>query len=143
MYRIAIVDDNETWCFVLALRLQQHGYAVSTFTDAQAFLREVSRFDLVLIDFSMPAPRHQPSIDGPELICLIQRQLRKPPRLVLISSYFTEDLLRNAIDICPEADAVLSKQVDTSEIFSTIQRLLGSQKPSEKRREAATSLNRY
>lgn len=124
MYHIAIVDDNETWCCVLALRLQQQGYAVSTFTDTQAFLREVDQFDLVIVDFSMPSPRYQRSMDGPEVICQVKHQLDNPPLLVLISSFFTEDLLNHAADICPEADALLSKQTDTTEMFAQIQQLL-------------------
>lgn len=131
MYHIAIVDDNETWCFVLALRLQQQGYAVSTFTDPQMFLREVERFDLVLVDFSIPTPRYQRSMDGPEVICQVKHRLDNPPLLVLISSFFTKDLLDHAADICSEADAVMSKQTDLTGIFSKIQQLLTNRTPME------------
>jgi CheY-like chemotaxis protein len=129
MYRLAIVDDNETWCFVLALRLQQQGYTVSTFTDVQAFLREVTQFDLVLVDFSIPTPRYQRSMDGPELIYQVKHQLNNPPLLILISSFFTQDLLKEATDICPEADAILSKQLETTEILSHIHQLLSDRTP--------------
>jgi CheY-like chemotaxis protein len=131
MYHIAIVDDNETWCFVLSLRLQQQGYAVSTFTDPQTFLREANQFDLVLVDFSMPTPRYQRDMDGPEVLCRVKHQLDNPPLLVLISSFFTQDLLDAAMAICPEADAVMSKQTNLSEIFSKIQQLLAN-RPSIK-----------
>ncbi|MBD1822899.1 response regulator [Cyanobacteria bacterium FACHB-DQ100] len=124
MNRIAIIDDNEAWCFVLALRLQQLGYVTSAFTQVQAFLPQMDQFDLVLVDFSMPTPAYQRSMDGPELICRIHQQLETPPLLVLISSFFTPDLLDQAADLCPEADAVLSKQTDTSELFAQIQHLL-------------------
>lgn len=124
MYHIAIVDDNETWCFVMALRLQQQGYAVSTFTDARAFLREVDQFDLALVDFSIPTPRYQCGMDGPEVICQVKHQMDNPPLLVLVSSFFTQDLLKDAANICPEADAVLSKQIDLTDLFSKIQQLL-------------------
>lgn len=140
MYHIAVVDDNETWCFVLALRLQQQGYAVSTFTDTQAFLREVEKFDLVLVDFSMPPPRYQRGMDGPEVICQVKRQLETPPILVLISSFFLKDLLKDAAEICPEADVVLSKQTDTTEMLSQVQQLLAGRKPlSQKRHQAHVS----
>lgn len=129
MYHIAIVDDNETWCFVLALRLQQQGYAVSTFTDTQAFLQEVDQFDLVLVDFSIPTPRYQRHMDGPEVICQVKHQLDNSPLLILISSFFTKDLLDHAMDICPEADAVMSKQTDLTGIFSKIQQLLANRTP--------------
>ena len=134
MYHLAIVDDNETWCFVLALRLQQQGYAVSTFTDAQAFLRQAALFDLVLIDFSIPAPRYQRSMDGPEVICQVKHQLDNPPLIILISSFSTKDLLNDAAGICSEADAVLSKQIETTELFSQIQQLLASRTQSSQKR---------
>lgn len=133
MYRLAIVDDNETWCFVLALRLQQQGYTVSTFTDVQAFLREVTQFDLVLVDFSMPTPCFQRGMDGPELICQIKQQLDNPPLLVLISSFFTPGLLKDVESICPEADAILSKQLETADMFAQIQQLLAARSPLNKK----------
>lgn len=128
MYKIAIVDDNETWCFVMSLRLQQQGYDVSTFTSAQAFLCETDRFDLVLIDFSLPTPRYQCDMDGPEVICKVKHQLESPPLLVLISSFFTQNLLKNAADLCPEADAVMAKEIDAQEIISQIRQLLEAKK---------------
>jgi CheY-like chemotaxis protein len=124
MNRIAIIDDNEAWGFVLALRLQQLGYVTSAFTQVQDFLPQMDQFDLVLVDFSLPAPAYQCSMDGPELICWVHQQLETPPLLVLISSFFTPDFLNQAADLCPEADAVLSKQTDTSELFAQIQQLL-------------------
>lgn len=132
MYRIAIVDDNETWCFVLALRLQQQGYSVATFMDGPTFLRETDPFDLVLVDFSMPAPRYRPSLDGPELICRIKHQMDQPPLLILISSFFTEDLLQQATDLCPEADLVLSKQTESTILINQIEQLLASRYQSNR-----------
>lgn len=129
MYRIAIVDDNETWCFVLALRLQQKGYIVSTFTDAQSFLREVNQFDLALIDFSIPAPRYQRNLDGPEIICQIKSEMFDPPLLILISSFFTEEVISQSADLCPEADAILTKRVELGEILLLIQQLLADRSP--------------
>ncbi|PSB19826.1 hypothetical protein C7B61_06770 [filamentous cyanobacterium CCP1] len=130
MYRLAIVDDNQSWCFVLKLRLQQEGYAVTAFNNAQAFLREAEQFDLALIDFSIPAPLYQPKMDGPELICELKYHLDNAPILVLISSFFTEDVINHATNICPEADAILSKQTETGKLLSQIRQLLNSKKSS-------------
>lgn len=130
MYRLAIVDDNQSWCFVLKLRLQQEGYTVSIFNNVQAFLREAEQFDLALIDFSIPAPLYQPQMDGPELICELKHHLDNAPILVLISSFFTEDVINHATTICPEADAVLSKQTETGKLLSQIRQLLNSKKSS-------------
>jgi DNA-binding response OmpR family regulator len=128
MYKLAIVDDNETWCFVLALRLQQQGYAVSTFTDVEAFLPEVARFDLALVDFSLPVPRHQRATDGTEVISQVKRQSDNPPLLVLMSSFFPADWIDEVADICPEADAVLPKQTEIEEMFFQIHQLLASRR---------------
>ncbi|GAB4376188.1 MAG: hypothetical protein Kow00121_22860 [Elainellaceae cyanobacterium] len=124
MYRLAIVDDNESWCFVLALWLEQQGYTVSTFTNAHTFLEEVDRFDLVLVDFSLPAPRYRTAIDGPEVICKVRNCSDNPPLLVLISGFFTEDFLGQATEICPEADAVWSKQLDAKNLVYKVEQLL-------------------
>lgn len=107
---------------------------MSTFTDTQAFLREVHQFDLALVDFLMPTPRYQLDMDGTELICQVKHQLDNPPLLVLISSFFTKDLLDVAADVCPEADAVLSKQTKTTGMFLQIQQLLANRTPLSQKR---------
>lgn len=130
MYNIAIVDDNESWCFVLALRLQQQGHNVSTFTSGYKFIQKANLFDLVLVDFSIPTPVYQVAMDGPEIICKVKQMLEQPPLLVLISGYFTKDLLSHAAYSCPEADAIISKQADISEIIAEIEYLLRN-RPSQ------------
>jgi CheY-like chemotaxis protein len=109
MYRIAIVDDNETWCYVLQLVLDRHGFAASTFTDANQFLTVAQHFDLALIDFSMPTRPFQRELDGNEVITYLKQQLSNPPILVLTSAFFGIDTLDIAHQICPIADAYISK----------------------------------
>ncbi|MGI0484168.1 response regulator [Pantanalinema rosaneae CENA516] len=133
MYRLAIVDDNESWSFVAALRLQQQGYEVSTFTDPHTFLRQAEQFDLALVDFSLPPRRYEIEIDGPGVIDRVKQRLSQPPVLVLISSYFTEDILQQAAEICPAADAVLSKQVDSSNLIQQVEQLLAQRASTAKR----------
>lgn len=132
MYWIAIVDDNETWCFVMTHLLRQHQYKVSTFADAHSFLREANKFDLAIIDFSMPPRRYQAAMDGPELIHQLKRQIPNPPISILISSFFMDDILMQASEICPDADACLSKNVESAELIHTIKRLLATKKPHSK-----------
>lgn len=131
MYRLAIVDDNETWSFVAALRLRQQRYEVSTFADPHAFLRQAEQFDLALIDFSLPPRRYEIEIDGPGLIARVKQRFANPPLLVLISSYFTEDILQQATDICAEADAVLSKQTDSTSLIQQVEQLLATRQPRQ------------
>ena len=133
MYRLAIIDDNDSWCFVLAQRFQQHGFTVSTFTDPKAFIREASRFDLALIDFSMPAHNYMIETNGPDVIYTVKQQFSTPPVLVLISSFFTEDMLDQVTDICPEADAIMSKQSESRTLIRAIEQLLENRQPLEKK----------
>jgi len=128
MYQLAIVDDNESWCFILATRLQQHGYTVSTFTDTDLFLREAKQFDLVLMDFSMPPRRYQIDTDGPDVIRKLKQRLDNPPLVILISSFFTEDILSEVVDLGLQADAYLSKSVESAELLQQIECLLATRR---------------
>lgn len=132
MYHLAIVDDNESWCFVLANLLQSKGYAVSTFTDTSTFMRTAHQFDLALIDFSMPPRRHQQETDGPDIIRKVRQQLSHPPLLVLISSYFTEDCLDQSSQAYWQADACWSKQMPSAELQQQIEQLLQTRFPNNR-----------
>lgn len=132
MYNIAVVDDNEAWRMAIGYSLRQHGYSVETFEDAIAFLQDAKYFDLALIDFSMPPRRYQKEVDGCELICQIKNILEKPPLLVLISAYFTDDVLPQVDQLCPQADAYLSKGSEMTKILYQIQDLLKNKTLSAK-----------
>jgi CheY-like chemotaxis protein len=134
MCRLAIVDDNESWCFILAFRLRQQGYAVSTFTNSNSFLSQAEQFDLAIVDFSMPSPRYRMNLDGPELIQQVKQQLSFPPLFILISGFFTQDILHQSVNLCPQADAVLSKEVDAEALVEKIVELL-----SQRRKQQAGS----
>jgi len=120
VYRIAIVDDNETWCFALKAALQHHGFDVSAFTDAYEFLKFAQHFDLALVDFSMPTRLFKRELDGSQVITQVKEQYKDPPFLVLISSYFTKDGLAVAQQICPNADAYLSKSSGLTRIVELV-----------------------
>lgn len=126
MYRIAVIDDNEAWCFIVANFLRQQGFEVFTFNDPYDFLASAEHCDLALVDFSIPPRRYQKNTDGPDLIATLKKTLAHPPLLVLISAYFTEDILKDAEAICPEADAYLSKSLGLQGILQQVEQLLGS-----------------
>lgn len=141
MYSIAIVDDNEAWGFTLSLFLRQHNYAVSAFSDPESFLKRAQEFDLVLVDFSIPSRRYQREIDGPGLISKLKRQLEYPPLFVLISAYFTEEILQYPGDICPEADVCLSKSAGLNEILQCVNQLFAANKECLSRRHSQRTEN--
>ncbi|MDX2099426.1 MAG: response regulator [Leptolyngbyaceae cyanobacterium bins.59] len=124
MAYLAIVDDNDAWCFSMTHFLQQYGHTATSFTDTDRFLREADRFDLALIDFSMPPRRYQKETDGPDIIRKVKEQFPRSPILVLISSYFTPDVLQDIPLICPQADACFCKGTPPQELVQQINRLL-------------------
>lgn len=140
MCRLAIVDDNESWCFILAFRLRQQGYTVSTFTYSNSFLPEADQFDLAIVDFSMPSPRYRVSLDGPELIQHVTQQLSSPPLFILISGFFTQDILQQSPNLCPQADAILSKDVDVETLMKTITELLSQRRKEKAGNDACASV---
>lgn len=139
MYQLAVVDDNETWCFVIGHLLEQHGYSVATFTDVDAFMRQADQFDLALIDFSIPPRSYQTHTDGPDVIRKVKQRFRKPPLLILVSAYFTEDLTQQAADLFPQADAYLSKDTDSRNLLTRIEQLLSDR---QKKRKTHNALHR-
>jgi CheY-like chemotaxis protein len=124
MVKIAVVDDNETWCFVLANAFQQQGFAVETFTNPHAFLAQAGEFDLALIDYSMPTPRYQKELEGPEVLAHLKKHLTNPPILVLLSSYFTDDTLGTLQPLFADADACLSKRISLVDLVDQVKQLV-------------------
>lgn len=120
MYKLAIVDDNPTWCLGLQIALSQQGFRVTTFRDAHSFLSNAGQFQIGLIDYSLPIRRGQPEMDGAALIRSIKTQLDRPPALILISAYFTPELLKQANPLCPDADACMSKSSGLQEIITQL-----------------------
>lgn len=119
MYRIAIVDDNETWCCALQIALQQRSFRVSTFTDAHTFLRVAHQFDLAVVDFSMPTRPYKQELDGSQVITQLKKHLKNPPKLILASAFFSKDS-PIAHEICPQADGYLSKGMNLAQILDFI-----------------------
>lgn len=123
MYRIAVVDDNEAWRLAVQYLLQED-FQVSTFADPHSFFKLAEQFDLVLVDFSLPARNYQTWMDGAELIRKVKQQLDRPPLLILVSGFFTEKEREIARSLCPEADDYLSKSVGAQGLIQQVKWLL-------------------
>jgi DNA-binding response OmpR family regulator len=124
MVRIAIVDDNESWCFALEIALGQQGYDTAIFSDPWQFLQRADQFDVAIVDYSIPAPRYQLELDGISLIRQVKEQFARPPLLLLISSYFPNDESELLQSFCEEADLVLSRPRQIRELLHPVQKLL-------------------
>lgn len=114
MATILIVDDEPSILFLLRIALEAAGHDVIEAPDGAAALERFSGSavpDAVVTDVMMPG------MDGRELI----RRLRRDPATRAIPI-----VVQSAVENPPgEADAVLRKPVDPSELADLVGRLLG------------------
>lgn len=125
MPKIAILDDNEDFCFVIQAFLKNY-WEVTTFTEISSFLASIDsqNYDLILVDFSL-SPEEKINVkDGCHLIEILKKQLNPPPLFILITGWLGINELEEGYKICPVADAFLSKNSDLSEILKQINSLL-------------------
>ncbi|WP_088891656.1 response regulator [Leptolyngbya ohadii] len=135
--KIAIVDDNESWCFILQQALQQQGYETKTFSDPWRFLQQATQFHLAIVDYCLHTPQYQRSLDGVELIRQLKAQSSFVPVTVLISAYFPDESPEVLQPFCPEADLVLSRPLQVQALLHPIQKLFDSAKSCMSLRSSA------
>lgn len=131
MRQVAIIDDNEAWCFALAYCLEQQGFSVRTFQDPFQFIPVADQFDLALVDFCIPSKRYRKEMDGADLICELKGSSDRPPLLVLMSAFFTPDILQSIEDVCPSADAFISKISGLNSILLSVDQIISTRTTSE------------
>lgn len=128
MYKIAIVDDDELWCFA-AKRYFRGNFEVSVFTKVSSFLRDSCYYDLVIVDYSIPSANYEKSVDGCQLISHLKTTLHNPPVLVLATAFVSKnDLEEIGREICPEANYFIAKDVGLEVILQQLKQLLASSK---------------
>jgi two-component system sensor histidine kinase/response regulator len=122
--RVLVVDDHSVARMVLARYLEDMSFAVETAGSGVEALERVRaadeagrRFDLVLLDWKMPAP------DGLETARAIKRQLGKPPTIVLVTAHARDEASLRVEGVGVEA--LLVKPVTRSVLLDTVARVLG------------------
>ena len=130
MVRIAIVDDNDGWCFALEIALHRRGYETKAFTDPWQFLQCADQFDVAIVDFCIPAPRYQIELDGVSLIRQVKEKFVHPPLLLLISSYFPEDAGETLGALCEEADRIMPRPSGIDQLLDPVEKLLAQRSAS-------------
>ncbi|MFA6148433.1 MAG: ATP-binding protein [bacterium] len=124
--KILVAEDNPVNQMVIGRILERAGHAVTMVENGEGALDAVKTqaFDIALLDL------HMPVMGGIEAAKII-RYLRTTPRLPIVA--LTADATSEAKAECKEAgmDAVLTKPVDTRELFA----VLGSLVPGRNEEE--------
>lgn len=123
MYKIGVVDDNELYCLTLQRFLSKE-FEVSIFTRVSKFLQQTCSYDLVIVDYSIPASNYEKQIDGCQLICKIKASLPNPPLLILATGFLSKNDIEIGAEICPEADGYLAKDAGLDVVSQQVKQLL-------------------
>jgi len=91
--RVLVVDDSNELTKILALWLEEEGYAVVTATNGREALDAASVYypDIVLLDLIMPPP------DGFAVCAALRNPL--PPQVILMTGLSDSDHVRRALDL--------------------------------------------
>jgi CheY-like chemotaxis protein len=112
--RILCVDDEPVGLTVRKLLLERGGYKVETASNGASAIDifKVQPFDLVLLDYYMPA------MNGAE-VARVMRQIRPKARIVMLSAYVTlpEEALQHV-------DASITKGVHPEALLDSIRQLI-------------------
>ncbi|WP_284187656.1 response regulator, partial [Zoogloea oryzae] len=136
---VLVVDDNPNARDVLADMLRRMGFAVTAVDSGRAALHAVREaetrgapFAVVFLDWQMP------DRDGIATAGDIRDlKLAEPPRLVIVTAYGREELIRSAGSV--DIHDVLIKPVTASLLFDTVLRLLAGEDAGERAAAAGTA----
>ena len=123
--RVLVVDDHDTAALVLAEMLREMGFVAECASSGTEALRRVLEasalqrpFDVVALDWQMPG------MDGLQVAHTLQSMHLQPaPRLLMLSAYRREDLVKGAELI--GIRHVLAKPVSASALVNTMMAIMG------------------
>ncbi|MAT35779.1 MAG: response regulator [Ponticaulis sp.] len=113
---VVVIDDSRTTCRIIKELLQSYGFRVSTFTNGQDAIQQLSfdRVDAVLTDVNMPG------MPGTELICLV-RDVWRDVAIIAMSGESRAELR------CKQADAFVPKPFGPEELVSKVRGVIGAE----------------
>ncbi len=116
-YRIMVIDDEKIVCDMAKMSLEQEGYIVETFLNAEPALSRFKekRFDVVVTDYKMKG------IDGMEVLRTVKR-LYPDTEVIMITAFANLDTLIEALR--GEVHDFFPKPLKIKELKESIQRAL-------------------
>jgi CheY-like chemotaxis protein len=108
------VDDEPVGLTVRKLLLERRGYSVETASNGASAIDifKIQSFDLVLLDYYMPA------MNGAE-VARVMRKIRPDARIVMLSAYVT--LPEEALE---HVDASITKGIHPEALLDSIRQLI-------------------
>ncbi|MEJ2695496.1 MAG: response regulator [Candidatus Sulfobium sp.] len=116
-YRIMVIDDEKIVCDMAKMSLEQEGYEVETFLNAEPALKRLAeqKFDIVVTDYKMKG------IDGMEVLRTV-RKLYPETRVIMITAFANLDAAIEALR--SDVHDFFPKPVKIKELKASIQRAL-------------------
>jgi CheY-like chemotaxis protein len=111
--QILVVDDEPAVCDAIKMMLKFDGHEVQTADGSKAALSllEKVKFDLIIMDYSMPGMK------GDELAAVIKERLPHQP-IIMITAY--AEMLKSSSDPLPGVDFILSKPFSLADLREAI-----------------------
>ncbi len=115
--RVLLIDDEELFVEVLALRLQARGMTVSTATSVKEAFKKVEEesYDVIVLDLLMP------EMDGLEVLNILKMRKPEVPVIVFTADFAPERLKEamqlGALDVIPKPTdlRILTKTIEDAE----------------------------
>jgi DNA-binding NtrC family response regulator len=116
-YRIMVIDDEKIVCDMAKMSLDQEGYEVETFLNAEPALKRLAeqKFDIVVTDYKMKG------IDGMEVLRTVRR-LYPDTKVIMITAFANLDAAIEALR--SDVHDFFPKPVKIKELKASIQRAL-------------------
>ncbi|MEJ2683537.1 MAG: response regulator [Candidatus Sulfobium sp.] len=116
-YRIMVIDDEKIVCDMAKMSLEQEGYDVETFMNAEPALKRLAeeKFDIVVTDYKMKG------IDGMEVLRTV-RKLYAGTKVIMITAFANLDAAIEALR--SDVHDFFPKPVKIKELKASIQRAL-------------------
>ena len=120
-YQILVADDDQINRKVIAKQLEVAGHHVRLVADGEQALDAMNEgeYDLVILDSHMPV---MTGLEATRLIRVMQAGRAAVP-IILFSADATPEIIREATDA--GVDVFLSKPLEASKLYSTIEQLAG------------------
>lgn len=120
-YRVMVIDDEKIVCDMAKMSLEQEGYIVETFLNAEPALARLKeeRFDVVVTDYKMKR------IDGMDVLRTV-KDLYPETEVIMITAFANLDTAIEALR--GKVHDFFPKPVKIKELKTSIQRALSKKK---------------